>query len=319
MRIFGKALFGLLAVSAAVAGADIPYLSGRVNDYAGIMSEAARIALSDSLRIHEEKTGNQIAVLTIPTLNGQGIEEYATSVFNEWKLGKKDEDNGILILVIPQDRRMRIEVGYGLEGSLNDGKAGRIIRNVMTPRFKNNDYDGGITEGARAVMTVLGGGDPEGLDDESGDGGAMSGVEAPATHPAHPFRSLHFRNHRSFHLSRNCHSGLRMVPLFLPDPLLGIVPDRGPRVQGHSNFVAGLSGGISDGQVVTEQDGMVQESRKGFKHQGKCLSRRIQVLFRPVFRFLEFGRIQILRRFELFRRRRIVWRGRVVGELVTGG
>jgi uncharacterized protein len=178
MRTLSKILGCMIAASAAFAGPDIPYLSGRVNDYAGVMSESARLALSDSLRIHEEKTGNQIAVLTIPTLNGQGIEEYATAVFNEWKLGKKDEDNGILILVVPQDRRMRIEVGYGLEGSLNDGKAGRIIRNIMTPKFKNNDYDRGITDGARAVMVAVTGGQPEGLENEP-DGGGSSGIQEP--------------------------------------------------------------------------------------------------------------------------------------------
>lgn len=179
MRTLRFALAGLLAASAAFAAPDIPYLSGRVNDYAGVMSEAARLALSDSLRLHEEKTGNQIAVLTIPTLDGQGIEEYATAVFDEWKLGEKDKDNGILILVAPRDRRMRIEVGYGLEGSLNDGKAGRIIRNIMTPKFKQNDYDGGIMEGARAVMAVIGGGQPEGLEDEEAGSRGSGGIQGP--------------------------------------------------------------------------------------------------------------------------------------------
>jgi len=154
----------LLAVSAGI-GADVPYLTGRVVDNAQILSAYTRQSLSDSLKAHEDRTGNQIAVLTIPTLDGEGVEDYALKVFNDWKLGQKGKDNGILILVAPNERRMRIEVGYGLEGELTDGTAGQIIRNIMTPKFKNGDYDGGITDGARAVVMVLERGSSPGLED----------------------------------------------------------------------------------------------------------------------------------------------------------
>jgi uncharacterized protein len=150
-----------------------------VNDNARILSESARRTLSDSLKTYEDRTGNQIAVLTVPTLNGDGIEEYAAAVFKEWKLGRKGVDNGILILVVPDDHRMRIEVGYGLEGSLTDGTAGQIVRNIMTPRFKNGDYDGGVTDGARAVMEVLGGGRPEGLEDGAGGRSGKMHIDEP--------------------------------------------------------------------------------------------------------------------------------------------
>lgn len=148
----------LLVLSTAIA-ADVPYLTGRVTDNAGILSGQSRQALTETLKAHEERRGNQVAVLTIPTLDGEGIEEYAVRVFEAWKLGQKGKDNGVLMVVVPEDRRMRIEVGYGLEGTLTDLMAGRIIEHVMAPRFRKGDYDGGITEGAAAIVRVLEGGD----------------------------------------------------------------------------------------------------------------------------------------------------------------
>ncbi|MBN2403245.1 MAG: YgcG family protein [Spirochaetes bacterium] len=148
--------FSMLPLSASSAtGADVPYLTGRVTDNAQILSAETRKTLSESLKAHETRTTNQIAVLTIPTLNGQSIEDYAVKVFEVWKLGQKGKDNGILIIVVPNERRMRIEVGYGLEGTMTDLMAGRIIQNIMTPRFKDGDYNNGIIEGARAVIDVL--------------------------------------------------------------------------------------------------------------------------------------------------------------------
>ena len=151
-------LLMLLTVT-ILSAADIPYLTGRITDNAQILSETTRQSLTEILKGHEEDTSNQIAILTVPTINDENIEEYAVKVFEAWKLGQKGKDNGILIVVVPNDRRMRIEVGYGLEGTLTDGMAGQIIQSVMTPRFKNGDFDSGITDGARAVINVLEGGD----------------------------------------------------------------------------------------------------------------------------------------------------------------
>ena len=149
----------VLQISFSLFGADIPYLTGRITDNAQLLSPTVSQSLSESLKAHEDHTGNQIAVLTIPTIDGESIEDYAVEVFDSWKLGQKGKDNGILIVVVPNDRRMRIEVGYGLEGTLTDGMAGQIIRTVMTPKFKNGDYDGGITDGVKAVIEVLEGGE----------------------------------------------------------------------------------------------------------------------------------------------------------------
>ena len=146
-------------ISSILFAADVPYLTGRITDNAQLLSPEVNRSLSDSLQAHEKRTGNQIAVLTIATLDGESIEDYAVRVFESWKLGQKGKDNGVLIVVVPNDRRMRIEVGYGLEGTLTDAMAGRIVQNIMTPKFKNGDFEGGIADGAGAVIELLEGGE----------------------------------------------------------------------------------------------------------------------------------------------------------------
>jgi uncharacterized protein len=148
----------ILSAPAIAKALDIPYLTGRVTDNAQILSDSTRRSLTAQLKAHEDRTTNQIAVLTIPTLAGESIENFADEVFKAWKLGKKGKDNGVLVIVVPNDRRMRIEVGYGLEGTLPDSAAGSIIRNVMTPKFKSGDYNAGIEAGVKAIITVLEGG-----------------------------------------------------------------------------------------------------------------------------------------------------------------
>lgn len=152
-------LFGCLAALAAIAShaADVPYLSGRITDNAELLGAGTKQELNVLLKAHEAETGNQVAVLTVNSLEGESVEEYAHTVFNTWKLGQKGKDNGVLLLVAPQERRMRIEVGYGLEGTLTDVAASRIIRNVMTPRFKEGDFEAGIAAGVQAVIGQLSG------------------------------------------------------------------------------------------------------------------------------------------------------------------
>jgi len=148
-----------LACGAAFA-ADVPYLSGRVTDNAEILSADAERRITAHLKEHEDRTTNQIAVLTVPTLDGESVEEFAVKVFEGWKLGQKGKDNGVLVVVAPRERRMRIEVGYGLEGTLTDAHASRIIRDVMTPRFKSGDFDGGVEAGVTAIIARLTGAEP---------------------------------------------------------------------------------------------------------------------------------------------------------------
>ncbi|MBN1470425.1 MAG: YgcG family protein [Syntrophaceae bacterium] len=173
MKILCRALFVLAALLITLPSfaIDVPFLTGRVTDNAQLLSDETRKSITERLKAHEDRTSNQIAILTTPTLEGAGIEEYTVAVFNEWKLGQKGKDNGVLVVVAPKDRRMRIEVGYGLEGTMPDGVAGSIIRNVMTPHFKNNDYNKGIDEGVNAIVKVLEGGQPP---DTVADTGAES-------------------------------------------------------------------------------------------------------------------------------------------------
>lgn len=175
-------IIAVLLISMTAFAVDVPYLTGRVTDNAQILSDETRKSITERLKAHEDKTTNQIAVLTVPTLNGEGIEEYAVAVFNEWKLGQKGKDNGILVVVAPHDRRMRIEVGYGLEGTMPDGVAGSIIRDVMMPYFKNNDYNKGIDEGVNAMIKVLEGGavpDAQNFADAGGQKSSGFHLDAP--------------------------------------------------------------------------------------------------------------------------------------------
>jgi len=151
----GIALLAFLAAAFAALAADVPYLTGRVVDNAEILSAATRARLAAALAAHEQATTNQVVVLTVGTLDGESIEGFATRVFEAWKIGQKGKDNGVLLIVAPNERRMRIEVGYGLEGTLTDAMAARIIRDRMTGWFKAGRYDDGVTAGVEAIVATL--------------------------------------------------------------------------------------------------------------------------------------------------------------------
>jgi uncharacterized protein len=155
LRSFALRLVAALLLPLAARAAEVPYLTGRVVDDAGIMSAAARERIESALAAHEKSTGNQVAVLTVGSLGNDSIEEFAVRAFSTWKLGQKGKDNGVLLVVAPEEHRMRIEVGYGLEGTLTDGAAGAILRAQLAPRFKAADYDGGIEAGVAAILAVL--------------------------------------------------------------------------------------------------------------------------------------------------------------------
>jgi len=139
----------------AVAALEVPYLSGRVNDLADLISGDAEARIVDSLEDFENRTGHQVAVLTIPSLEGEVLEEFSLRVSETWGLGRSEQDDGVLLLVARDDRKMRIEVGYGLEADLTDAESGRILRNILTPRFKAGDFDGGIEQGVAAIVGTL--------------------------------------------------------------------------------------------------------------------------------------------------------------------
>jgi len=144
----------------------IPYFSGRVVDQAEVLSGPARNRIGTMLQAHQRATGNQIAILTIDGIGSESIEDFAVRVFESWQLGEPEKNNGVLILVAPRERRMRIEAGYGLEGIFTDVAADRIIRNLMAPRFREGNYDVGIEAGATGVIQILNGRLPAAAEDD---------------------------------------------------------------------------------------------------------------------------------------------------------
>lgn len=155
------ALWLVIAWPVLADEASVPVLRGRVNDYAGVLGSNAA-SIETKLAAHERATGNQVVVLTVSDLGGNDIESYANKVFHTWKLGRQGVDDGVLIVLAVKDRRARIEVGYGLEGTLTDLASSRILRDTMHPRFAAGDYVGGIDAGVDAVLAVLAGQEPMG-------------------------------------------------------------------------------------------------------------------------------------------------------------
>ncbi len=145
-------LFSLVLPAAAL---DVPPSKGYVTDQAGIISSATEQQLERYLRSFEESDSTQIAVLTITSLQGEALDGYALKVAETWEIGQKEHDNGALLLVAKDDRKIRIEVGYGLEGKLTDLLTGRIIDNEISPRFKQGDFDGGIIAGVGAMTQAV--------------------------------------------------------------------------------------------------------------------------------------------------------------------
>jgi uncharacterized protein len=148
-------LVALLCAGLAIWAANFPALTGRVVDQANVLSAEARNALEPKLAELETKSGIQLVVATVASLQGQEMEPYANELFRTWKLGEKAKNNGVLLLVAPNERRVRIEVGYGLEGTLTDALSKVIIANAIAPRFKTGDFSGGVTRGVDDIITVL--------------------------------------------------------------------------------------------------------------------------------------------------------------------
>ncbi|MFN7960895.1 MAG: TPM domain-containing protein [Thermoanaerobaculia bacterium] len=147
---------GALMLSASGASArEIPYLSGRVVDEAGLLSSDARARIDARLAALEEAKGSQVAVLTIASLEGEDLADYSHRVAETWKLGRAKTNDGVLLLVARDDRKMRLEVGYGLEGAIPDAIAHRILDEIVRPRFREGDFGGGIEAGIEAVDKLV--------------------------------------------------------------------------------------------------------------------------------------------------------------------
>jgi uncharacterized protein len=143
-------------VTAAFA-LDFPQLTGRVVDQAGVLSADSRTAVEAKLKDLEDKSGIQLVVATVKSLQGGDIETYANELFRAWKLGQAQKNNGALLLVAPNEHKVRIEVGYGLEGTLTDALSSVVISSAIIPRFKTGDFSGGIERGVDGIISILSG------------------------------------------------------------------------------------------------------------------------------------------------------------------
>src|SRR4051812_35712747 len=152
-------LVALMMCWASIAAADVavPPLTGRVVDQTGTLTSDDITALTNTLKDLETRKGSQIAVLIVPTTQPESIEQFSIRVAEAWKIGRSKVDDGAILFVAKNDRKLRIEVGYGLEGALTDATTKRIIDEIIAPRFKSGDFAGGITAGAERMMTVIDG------------------------------------------------------------------------------------------------------------------------------------------------------------------
>ena len=147
-------LLGLAALAHALT---FPQLTGRVVDEANVLDAATRQALTDKLAAVEAKSGDQIVVVTLKSLQDTSIEDYGYQLGRHWGIGQKGTNTGALLIVAPNERKVRIEVGYGLEGALTDAVTRLIIQNAILPRFRANDFQGGITRGVDDIVQVVSG------------------------------------------------------------------------------------------------------------------------------------------------------------------
>ncbi|HEX5282194.1 MAG TPA: TPM domain-containing protein [Micropepsaceae bacterium] len=150
-------LFLFAAVPASAAGLQFPPLTGRVVDDAHLLDAGTASTIDAKLAALEQKTGDQLVVVTLPTLQGHQIEDYGYQLGRAWGIGQKVKNNGALLIIAPNEHAVRIEVGYGLEGTLTDAISRLIIENSILPRFRANDYAGGISRGVDDIIQVLGG------------------------------------------------------------------------------------------------------------------------------------------------------------------
>jgi uncharacterized protein len=155
MRVAAAAAFALVVLVQGAVALDVPPLRARVNDYAGMLTQVVVRQVDLLLKDLEERDSTQIVVLTVSSLEGEALEDFSMRVAEQWRVGHKGLDNGAILLIAQADRKVRIEVGYGLEGRLTDLQAGRIIRGVIVPEFQAGRFDQGVVRGVQAMIDTV--------------------------------------------------------------------------------------------------------------------------------------------------------------------
>lgn len=220
--------------------AKLPSPKGFVTDEAGVMKMETVSELNSLLSSFEKKSGIEIAVATVRSLDGIPVEDYSTTLFKTWGIGKKGKNNGLLFLIAPNDKKVRIEVGYGLEGSINDALAGRIMDQYVLPAFKAGDFDGGIAAGTAVIVQVIAKKENIPFDPQNaGRLAEMSESSAPDENPG-PFATIGKILLLIF-----------MIVLFIRHPWLFLLllssSGRGGTGRGFGGGFGGFGGGISGG------------------------------------------------------------------------
>jgi uncharacterized protein len=147
--------FILIIIPCSASALEVPVLKGRVNDYASLLAPETEARLEQTLSALESSDSTQVAVLTIPSLEGEVLEQFSIKVAEQWKIGQKNKDNGAILIISKNDRKIRIEVGRGLEGKLTDLLSGRIIQYEIVPKFKEGNFNGGVEAGINAIASVV--------------------------------------------------------------------------------------------------------------------------------------------------------------------
>lgn len=164
----------LLAASVVTAEPNFPVLSGRVVDDAGILDAATIQNLTGMLEQHERATGEQVVVVTLKSLDGYSIEDFGYQLGRHWEIGQKGKNTGAILIIVPSEHKIRIEVGYGLEGKLTDAISRTIIDGDIVPNFRRGDFNAGVLAGTESILSVLGGGSVTGTDAETSSAGPAS-------------------------------------------------------------------------------------------------------------------------------------------------
>ncbi len=149
--------FATLVTSPEASALEVPSLQGHVNDYARMLSNEDRAALEQKLEAYEQKTGSQFVLLTVAGLEDETLESFGIKVAERWKVGSEKADNGLILLVAPNDRKVRVEVGHGLEGAIPDAIAARVIREVIAPAFRNGQFAQGVNAAFDTLMAAAAG------------------------------------------------------------------------------------------------------------------------------------------------------------------